>query len=105
VYDPAVGAPVSDTVSVEIAVPPDDNETAVGLRVAENPAGEFADKATLPENVLRLLTVMVEVPAVPWATFIDVGFADMLKSAKFTEIVIEWRRFEPALTRPFTDQL
>lgn len=56
---------MSDTVSVEAAVPPDDIETVVGLRVAENPAGEFADRATLPENVLRLLTVMMEVPGDP----------------------------------------
>lgn len=62
---PALGAPLTETVSVEAAVPPDDKDTVIGLTVAEKPAGAFADNATLPENVLRLPTVIVEVPGVP----------------------------------------
>ena len=53
-------------VKVEVAVPPDDNDTVVGLKAAENPAGASADSTTLPENVLRLPTVIVEVPGAPW---------------------------------------
>ena len=84
VYVPALGAPASDTVSVEVVVLPDESDTLVGLRVAVKPDGGLADSATLPENILRLPRVIVEVPGVPAYALIEDGFALMLKSGRAT---------------------
>jgi len=67
-------------VRVEVAVPPEVKETVVGFRVAVKPAGAFADNPTLPENPLRLLTVIVDVAEWSWERVIDVGFAETVKS-------------------------
>ena len=80
VYVPLICVPVAVMVRVEVAVPPDVKETVVGFRVAVKPAGAFADNATLPENPLRLLTVIVDVAEWSWERVIAVGFAETVKS-------------------------
>ena len=71
-----------ETVRVELPVPPDERETGLTENDVEGPAGEtVADGVTLPEKLLRLLRLMVEVPGEPACNVRDVGFAEIEKSA------------------------
>ncbi len=66
---------------VEDPVPPEERLTLVGLREAVRPEeGETdAERATLPEKVLRLARLMTEVPDDPdWIVRL-VGLLEMLK--------------------------
>lgn len=59
--------------------------TDVGVRVAVNPLGAAEDtSATLPENPLRALIVMVEEPEEPLLRFRVVGAAEIEKSGLVT---------------------
>jgi hypothetical protein len=69
------------TFKVELPTPFDASVTVPGLRFVEGPRGETdAERVTVPENPLRLVKVMVDVPEDPWAMVNEVGFADTLKS-------------------------
>jgi hypothetical protein len=69
------------TFNVELPAPFEASTTLPGLRFANGPEGETdADKVTVPENPLRLATVMADVPEDPCAMVNEVGFADTLKS-------------------------
>jgi len=48
-------------VSTDVAVPPDAKLTLVGLIEAVRPAGADAERETLPEKLLKLVDVSVEV--------------------------------------------
>src|SRR5437773_2816685 len=90
-------------VRVEVAVPPEVKETVVGFRVAVKPAGAFADNPTLPENPLRLLTVIVDVAEWSWERVIDVGFAETVKSggeAQTTPWKPEQKKTQPKENQP-----
>lgn len=64
---------VVDAVNVKMLVP----VVEVGLKDAVTPAGRpLADKATEPVKLLRPETVIVLVPALPWATLTLLGPAD-----------------------------
>ena len=71
-----MGEPLTDTVNVEVAVPPLDRETVEGFKVAVNPEGAFADNAMLPEKP-QLETVIMDVPGVSRVTLILAGFAEI----------------------------
>ncbi len=72
-----------------MAVPPLVNTTLVWLREAVTPAGDESVRATVPEKLFKLLSVIVELP---WAVATKVwalGLADMENSETFTVIVVE----------------
>jgi len=76
-----------ETVSVDEAVPLDVSATMLGANDAVGGTREMGDVAetdslrlTLPENPLRLLRVMVEVPEDPMARLREFGEEVMLKS-------------------------
>jgi hypothetical protein len=76
-----------DTVRVEVPEP----ATLVGLKMAVRLASEVvADNATVPENPLRPVTVIVEVPELPAAKAIVVGLAAIVKSETMTVTVAVW---------------
>jgi len=82
---------------VDDALPPADNPTLVGLRAVVTPDGEEeAESETVPEKLLMLARLIVEVPEDPdWKVRLD-GFDEMLKSggggAEFTVTakLVEW---------------
>ena len=62
VYDPVAAEP-ADTDRVDVADPPVDSVTLVGLRETVGPEGEtVAVKFTTPENPVPAVTVIVTVP-------------------------------------------
>ena len=70
-----------ETVRVELPVPPDERETGLTEKAVVGPMGETAaERVTLPEKLLRLLRLMVEVPEEPACNVRDVGFAEIEKS-------------------------
>ncbi len=72
------------TVKVEVAVPPLDTVTLVGLSEAVSPVGEtLTARETVPENPYRLVTVTVEVLGVPDFVVRLVEFEDTLKLGGF----------------------
>lgn len=78
-----------DTVSVEVALPPEVTLTPDGLRERVGPEGEeTAERFTVPANPLRPVTVIVEVVEEPGVADMDAGFAEMLKSG-FCEVVVK----------------
>ncbi len=74
---------------VEVAVPPLLNTRLVWLRVAVMPAGEDSPRETVPENPLRLVTVMVDVPEVLARMVWEAGLAEIENSDTLTVIVVE----------------
>ncbi len=63
------------------ADPPDERVTLVGLTVAARPEGETeANKNTVPEKLLRLARLTVEVADEPTGTLKLLGFAVRVKS-------------------------
>ncbi len=78
-------------VSVETADPPDVSVTVVGLRVAVMLTDEgVAVRIRLPENIFRLVSVMVDVVELPADKLTDAGLAVMLKSPTLTSTCIVW---------------
>ena len=78
-----------ETESVEDPEPPDDNVTLVGLSDAVKPEGVTdEDKETLPEKLLRLARLMIEVPEEPdWIVRL-VERLEMLKSGVTTTLTV-----------------
>jgi len=57
---------MADTVTVDVAVPPEDSVTDVGLNDTLGSEGEVVcDRVKDPEKPLRLARVMVDVPVEP----------------------------------------
>jgi len=77
VYVPGVE---DDTVSPLLAVPPAGSFTLAGLRDAETPAGAEVERATVPLNLLMLVSVIVDVAVEPEAKVRLEGLGDMRKS-------------------------
>ena len=72
------------TVKVEVAVPPLDTLRLVGLSEAVSPVGEtLAERETVPEKPYRLVTVTVEVLAMPDFAAGLAGLVDTLKLGGF----------------------
>jgi hypothetical protein len=78
----APGEALADvTFKVELPMPFEVSVRVPGLRFVEGPRGETdAVRVTVPENPLRPVKVMVDVPEDPWAIVKEVGFADRVKS-------------------------
>jgi len=78
-----------ETESVEDPEPPEDNVTLVGLSDAVKPEGVTdEDKETLPEKLLRLARLMIEVPEEPdWIVRL-VELLEMLKSGVTTTLTV-----------------
>ena len=64
-----------DTVSIELATPPEETAIALGLNDAVKAAGACKLREISPENPSKLVAVMLEVFDEPGRTFIEVGFA------------------------------
>ena len=76
------------TVKVEVAVPPLDTLRLVGLSEAASPVGEtLVERETVPEKPYRLVTVTVEVPAVPDFVARLAGLTDTLKLGGFGGLI------------------
>ena len=76
------------TVKVEVAVPPLDKLRLVGLSEAVSPVGEtLVERETVPEKPYRLVTVTVEVRAVPVFVARLAGLADTLKLGGFGGLI------------------
>jgi hypothetical protein len=79
----------AETVSVEDPEPFEGNATLVELNETVGPVGEMvAVSATVAENPLRLVNVMVADPDEPWPTVSVVGFDVALKSGPM--LLLEW---------------
>ena len=79
-YEPKLALPV-EMLRVEVPLPLADMFRKVGLRPAEGPEGAtVSDKLTVPEKLLRLVRLTVDVPDEPWTRLMEEGFADMAKS-------------------------
>ncbi len=78
-----------ETESMEDPEPPEDNVTLVGLSDAVKPEGVTdEDKETLPEKLLRLARLMIEVPEEPdWIVRL-VEPLEMLKSGVTTTLTV-----------------
>ncbi len=88
-------------VRTDVPVPPAVSVTLVGLREAVRPEGETVfERATDPENPVRLARDTVEVLDTPVITFRLVGL-EMLKSETLTVSVVEWER-EPLVASTVT---
>jgi hypothetical protein len=76
------GAALTDvTFNVELPTPFEASVTVPGLRFVDGPRGETdAERVTVPENPLRLVKVIIDVPEEPWTMVTEFGFADTLKS-------------------------
>ena len=71
---------VVEMVSIEFAVPPPTSVILLGFRLVVSPAGVDEDvRDTVPEKLLRLVTLMVEVPDEPPEMMRLVGLADREK--------------------------
>jgi len=68
-----------NTVRVEVACFPDNNETVAGFKVAEISTTSFLVRFTVPAKPLRLFRDMVTVMVEPGLTLGAGGFAPMLK--------------------------
>ncbi len=74
-YDP-VGVEIdADTVSIELATPPEETVTLLGFNDAVKTAEACTVREISPENPSRLVAVMLEVFDEPGATVMEVGFA------------------------------
>lgn len=70
-----------DTVSVDVPLPPAETVTLVGFADTIGPLGEIVgDSVIVPAKPPRLVSIIVEVPEAPWATEIDDGLDEILKS-------------------------
>ncbi len=76
-------------VRVEVAVPPAPSVRLFRLKEAVAPAGAVGTSETVPEKLLRLVRVMVDVPEVVTRIVWEVGLAEMLKSETLTVIMAE----------------
>jgi hypothetical protein len=96
-YEPTA-TPAVVTFNVELPAPLEDRVTVDGLRLTEGPDGETrADRLIVPEKLLRLARLIVEVPEDPWVMVKDAGFAEILKSGvdgglTVTDTLAEWLR-------------
>jgi hypothetical protein len=96
-YEPTA-TPVVVMFKVELPAPLEDRVTVDGLSLTEGPDGETrADRLIVPEKLLRLARLIVEVPEDPWGMVKDVGFAEILKSGvdgelTVTDTLAEWLR-------------
>ncbi len=94
---PTVAGKSVETVSVDVAVPPADSVTIVGLRlrVVFVGTGETAAvRLRVPVKPLRLIIVIVDVPLLPAAT-VMLLLAAIVKSGRAigvttTVTVVEW---------------
>ena len=77
---------------VEVAVPPLINPRLVWLRDAVMPTGDDRVRETVPEKLLRLVSVIVDVPEVPASMVEEAGEADIENSETLTVMVVEWVR-------------
>jgi hypothetical protein len=77
-----------DTLSVEVADPPEDTVTEFGLTVSCGPRGEGeAVRETVPENPSILVKLIMTLPDDPGATVSEEGLKVILKSGITTETV------------------
>jgi hypothetical protein len=68
---------------LRLALPPllADRLTMVGFRLADGPEGiTVSDRLTVPEKLLRLVRLMVDVAEAPCGRLREDGFADRVKS-------------------------
>ena len=83
-----------ETFSVDMPDPFDVTTSDIGVSVTTGPelkTGDIvADNVTFPENPLRLISVSVEVTALPLTIVRLVGLAEIEKSITLTDIVKEW---------------
>jgi len=78
------------TVNVAAPVAPEERITLVGLIEAAIPVGADTFREIVPEKPFRLDKLMVEVPVDPATMPTDAGLAEIVKSATFTVIKVEW---------------
>jgi hypothetical protein len=77
---PAGVEELTDTVSVDVAVPPELSVTLVGLRDAESPEEETVEVSVIvPAKPWRLVRVIVDVDEEPSGVVSFVGLAETLK--------------------------
>ncbi len=75
----------ADTVRREDPVPPSDNATVVGLRDGLGPEGEMvAVRNRVPDSLLTLVRVMLELEEVPGGMDREAGLAETVKSSTWT---------------------
>jgi len=90
VYVPAAVEDCAETVSVDVAVPPDERVTLEGLRVAVGPVGETTEeRATAPVKPPMLVNEIVDLPDEPAGTVSVTGLAEMRKSTTLTLTMAE----------------
>ena len=68
-------------VRVEDAEPPAEMLTVPGFNELGSPFGDVAERVTIPENALRLVTVIVDVADEPAVILSELGRATIEKSA------------------------
>ena len=73
----------------DVAVPPLLSARLDWLREADIPAGVDSASETVPEKLLRLVRVIVELPDAPARTTCDAGLADIENSDTLTVIIEE----------------
>lgn len=87
-YEPARVPAGTEMVSWEVPVPPATSETLGGLKDGWGPAGDtIHEKATMPENPLRLFNVMVDCPKDPMKMLSADGLAETARLPGMTMIV------------------
>ena len=74
---------------VDMAVPPLLSIRLDWLREADIPAGDDSASETVPEKLLRLVRVIVELPDAPARTTCDAGLADIENSDTLTVFIVE----------------
>ncbi len=77
---------------MKVAVPPLINPRLVWLRDAVMPAGDDSARETVPEKLLRLVSVIVDMPEAPASRVREAGVADIENSETLTVRVVEWVR-------------
>ncbi len=95
---PVVAEKPVETINVDVAVPPADSVTLVGLKLSVVFAGTgetVAVRVRVPVKPLRLIVVIVDELLLPAATVILPGLAAIVKSGgviavTITVTVVEW---------------
>lgn len=89
-----------DTVSVDVAVPPEVSVTLVGFTETVGPFGETdGDNVMVPPKPPRPVKVIVEVPEVPGDSEKEDELDEIEKSTTLTDREVEWDRGPlPAVT-------
>ena len=86
---PIVGEP---NERAQVAVPPLINPRLAWLRDDVMPVGEDSVRETVPEKLLRLVSVIVDMPEVPASMVEEDGEAEVENSETLTVMVVEWVR-------------